>query len=66
MNQDGLHWSKLVYEYLPLFTKCANHLGLLRPEKTPSVRQKEKVSAWGLARLSYPHYASLESLAISI
>ena len=42
-NGEGMEWQYLVNEYICLLTKCANHLGLLLPDKTPSKRQKQKV-----------------------
>ena len=42
-NGEGVEWQYLVNEYVCLLTKCANHLGLLLPDKTPSKRQKQKV-----------------------
>lgn len=44
MNTEGVEWQHLVNEYSCLLTKCANHLGLLLPEKTPSKRQRQKVT----------------------
>ena len=43
-NGEGVEWQHLVNEYVCLLTKCANHLGLLLPDKTPSKRQKQKVA----------------------
>ena len=55
-NGEGVEWQYLVNEYVCLLTKCANHLGLLLPDKTPSKRQKQKVVYdHRLLALQYPY-----------